>query len=706
MDGRTSVQYLPGVGPKKAALLAKLGIATVGDLLWHVPRAWIDRSRITPLDELIPGSVQTAIGVIRQVEAPATRRRSALVEAEIADDTGTAWAVWFNQPYLASRLVPGRKVMVSGPVRQHDFGLGDRRGREGGIRSADNQFVHPELEILGDEGPERALTGGRIVPVYDLTAGVTQRMLRSWVRVALDRLSGNLPDPLPPESLGRLGLPALGWAFERVHYPEATGEADRARDRLAFHEFLLLQLAFGLVRGRREQPRSAEPLRPAGTLGRPLRARLPFQLTAGQEEVLSEILRDLARDRPMNRLLQGDVGSGKTIVAALACLAAVEAGAQAAYLAPTEILASQQAELLDGWFTPLGIRTGLLLGRTRAAERRIRLAALAAGEIRVMVGTHALLEDPVEFQKLGLIVVDEQHRFGVLQRARLREKGLWPHCLVMSATPIPRTLSLTLHGDLDVSLLREMPAGRQPPRTRLVDERRRDRMFDWIADRLRQGDRAFFVYPLVEESEQLDLRDATRMAETIARHPAFAGIAVGLLHGRLKGEAKADAIARFRSGETPCLVTTTVVEVGVDIPRATIMVVEHAERFGLSQLHQLRGRVGRGGGASHVFLMKPARGEGSAQRLRVLVRESDGFRVAEEDLRLRGPGDLLGTAQHGLPDLKAADLVRDPALLLQARHEAERILASDADLSHKEHRLLRGAVLERWGERMPLVSVG
>lgn len=692
MEANTPAQFLPGIGPRRAALLQKLGIETVWDLLWHLPRAFSDRSHLTPLARLVPGLDQTAVGEVVDTGAPRTRRRMGLFEAALQDESGVALAVWFHAPYLAEQMRRGARVLVSGPVRMH-----------GGMR----QFMHPEYEILPPGAPPSGLAGGRIVPVYPLTGGLTQKMLRTWIRLALDEAGAQLEDPLPEESRERLKLPGFAWALERAHFPRALPESARARDRLAFDEFLFLQLAFGLVRGNRSQLRTARPLRAAGgLLEQRLRAALPFRLTQGQEDVLREIRLDLGRDRPMNRLLQGDVGSGKTVVAALACLIAVESGEQAVYLAPTEILALQQQALLRDWFSPLGIRTAGLLGRTKAKERRETLAGLVSGEIQVVVGTHALLEDPVEFRRLGLIVVDEQHRFGVLQRARLREKGPWPHCLVMSATPIPRTLSLTLHGDLDVSVLREMPAGRLPPRTRLVPESKRDDLLRWVGERLREGERAFFVYPLVEESEQLDLRDATRMAETLGRHPGLAGIQIGLLHGRMKGEEKERAIAAFREGATPCLVTTTVVEVGVDIPKATIMVVEHPERFGLSQLHQLRGRVGRGGGVSHVFLLQPPDGGPGLRRLRVLEKEHDGFRVAEEDLRLRGPGDLLGTAQHGLPELKAADLVRDPGILLAAREEAARVLGADPGLTHPSRASLRREVLKRHGARMPLLDIG
>jgi ATP-dependent DNA helicase RecG len=705
MDPNTQVQYLKGVGPRKASLLKRLEVQTVRDLLWHLPRAWLDRSRLTPLPQLVPGAQQTAVAMVRSARLRRARGGMTIFEADLEGDGGHASAAWFNQPFLADRIRPGQFLLLSGQVRV------DQDAR---------QFTHPEYEILADGGTDDALSGGRIVPVYPLTAGLTQRMLRVLVRAALDEAAVHLRDPLPPALRERLCLPDLSWALERVHFPVAPEDADKARDRLAFDEFAALQLAFGLARRRRDRAEAAIPLCPAGLLQQQLRTALPFALTDGQEHVLSEILADMARPGPMNRLLQGDVGSGKTVVAALAILAAAEVGVQSAYLAPTEILAAQQAQLFEQWFGPLGVKSALLLGRTPAAERRRLHAALAAGEIAVLVGTHAILGVGVEFSRLGFVVVDEQHRFGVLQRQRLRDKGehgavvgeraaaageVSPHCLVMSATPIPRTLSLTLYGDLDVSLLREMPAGRVSPITRLVDDRRRAPMLRWIADRLREGERAFFVHPLVEESELVDLRDATSAVEELKQHPSFAGIEIGLLHGRMKGPEKDLVVQRFRDGKVPCLVTTTVVEVGVDIPRATIMVIEHPDRFGLSQLHQLRGRIGRGGGASHLFLMASAKGPAHA-RLQVLVRHADGFQVAEEDLRLRGPGEFLGTAQSGLPRFRVADLVRDRDLPVRARAEAERILAEDPDLTAPEHAELRALVQYLYGARMRLYEVG
>lgn len=714
MDPNTPIQYLRGVGPRRAALLKRLEVQTVRDLLWHLPRAWLDRSRLTPLSQLVPGAQQTAVAMVRSAQLRRVRGGMTIFEAGVEGNGGHASAAWFNQPFLAERIRPGQLLLLSGQVRV------DRNVR---------QFTHPEYEILAEGGIDDALSGGRIVPVYPLTTGLTQRMLRLLVRAALDEAAVHLRDPLPSALRERLGLPDLAWALERVHFPVAPEDADTARDRLAFDEFAALQLAFGLARRRRDRAEAAIPLCSPGLLQQQLRSALSFTLTGGQERVLAEILADMARPGPMNRLLQGDVGSGKTVVAALAILVAAEAGVQSAYLAPTEILAAQQAQLFEQWFGPLGVKSALLLGRTPAAERRRLRSALASGEIAVLVGTHAILGVGVEFSRLGLVVVDEQHRFGVLQRQTLRDKGeraaagkderaaagkderaaaageVSPHCLVMSATPIPRTLSLTLYGDLDLSLLREMPAGRVPPITRLVDDRRRAPMLRWIAERLRAGERAFFVHPLVEESELIDLRDATSAAEELRHHPSFAGIEIGLLHGRMKGPEKDRVVQRFRDGEAPCLVTTTVVEVGVDIPRATIMVIENPDRFGLSQLHQLRGRVGRGGGESHVFLMAPAKGPAHG-RLRVLVRHADGFHVAEEDLRLRGPGEFLGTAQHGLPRFRVADLIRDRDLPVRARAEAERILAADPDLSYPEHAELRSLVRYLYGERMRLYEVG
>lgn len=734
LDPTTPVQFLPGVGPIRAQRLARLGIATVEDLLWHVPRAHADRSEVVPAAKLVSGIVQTTVGTVVQTRSRRTGRGFAIFEADLkTDDASRLTAVWFNQPYLASTIRAGRRLLLNGKVESD-------RMRHVRMQSPEYELLDEGVSNAGTAGGkveprpaerqprtttrtspvsvtrakrdaiptgERPLHGGRIVPLYPLTAGVSQKQVRQWIQSALVQLGPSLVDPLPSAWASRLRLPGLLQAFERVHFPESADDVERARTRLAFDEFLAAQLAFGLVKRTHAEAGFATPLVGTGELETAFRSRLPFALTQGQESVLAEIRSDLMGDRAMNRLLQGDVGSGKTVVAALAAVIAIESGAQVAYMAPTEILAQQQGEAFQRWLLPLGRRARALLGRTRTSERREILAELSQGWLDVLVGTHALLEDWVSFRRLGLVVVDEQHRFGVVQRGRLRGKSSLPHCLVMSATPIPRTLSLTLYGDLDLSLLTEMPPGREPPRTHLVPPTKRDQMLGFVADLCRRGERVFFIYPLVQESEQIDLRDATNMAEELRAHHDFQGVRVGLLHGRMKGEEKDAAIERFRDGSTPCLVSTTVVEVGVNIPEATAMVVEHPERFGLSQLHQLRGRVGRGGGTSHFLMAAPGSLSREARaRLEVLVRESNGFRVAEADLETRGPGDMLGTAQHGLPRFRVGDLIRDPELLVRAREVAQEILTKDPDLSGSDNRGLRALVKRRHGQGMSLFQVG
>ncbi|MBK8231839.1 MAG: ATP-dependent DNA helicase RecG [Candidatus Eisenbacteria bacterium] len=703
------LQFLKGVGPERARRLERLGLATLRDLLWYPPKGYMDRSRVVPLDRLVPGAEQTALVRAGNGRLSGGRGRMPVFELPLRDETGEASAVWFGQAYLARTLTLGASLLVHGKVRLHaePTGVG-RRGRPG------LQFQNPEYELLGSGDADETLQGGRIVPLYGLTQGITQKSLRVLVHAALEAIGDGLVDPLPREMRGRLLLPALIDAIRALHYPETNEQAELARRRLAYDELLALQLALGWVKRARAAstaapPRRTEPnprFRRDALVARFVEA-LPYRLTGGQERVWLEIRRDLDESTPMNRLLQGDVGSGKTVVAALACLAAIEGGQQAAYLAPTEILAEQQMQSLQRWFGPLGLKVGLLLGRTGTRERAELRSALQRAEIDVVVGTHALLEQEVEFARLGLVVVDEQHRFGVLQRARLRDKAGAPHCLVMSATPIPRSLAMTLYGDLDLSLLDEMPPGRRPPETRLVPPEKRRDMLRWMTARARRGERIYIVCPLVEESELIDLKAATEMAEELRGDPLFRGLEIGLLHGRMAGDEKQAVLGRFRSGGTTVLVSTTVIEVGVDVPEATIMVVEHPERFGLAQLHQLRGRVGRGGGDSFFFLALSARiGRESMERLRVLKREASGFAVAEADLRLRGPGEVLGTAQHGLPPFRIADLTRDMELLVRAQQEAARIQERDPALESPEHRPLRAWVHRLYASRMPLFEVG
>jgi ATP-dependent DNA helicase RecG len=551
------------------------------------------------------------------------------------------------------------------------------------------QIANPEFELLGQGTQPRLPAEARITPVYPLTAGLSQRILRRLVGAALAEIPDDTVDPIPPAIRERFDLMPRVDAWHSLHFPATLEEAEDATRRLAFEELLLLQLLLGRLRASRAR-RTRRPLfDPDSQVAERILASLPFRLTAGQEEALGEILHDLSGTTPAARLLQGDVGCGKTVVAAIACASVAAAGSQACFLAPTEVLAIQHGETLGRLLEPAGIAPLQLLGRTPAAERREVLTALADGSAGVIVGTHALLEPDVRFRDLGLVVVDEQHRFGVYQRLALREKGTDPHTLVMSATPIPRTLSLTLYGDLEVTTIRGIPPGRTPILTRLVPRDHWDRLLVFVAERLRKGDQAFFVYPLVEESDRLELRDATRMRQEIAAHPAFRELRVGLLHGRVDPNEREATLTGLRDGSIQAVVATTVIEVGIDLPRATVMVVEHPERFGLAQLHQLRGRIGRAPGRTpYCFLMEPEGDQPIADRIRILTRESDGFRIAEEDLRLRGAGELVGARQTGLPRMRIADLIRDASLIPPSRECADTILEADPGLTDPLHRLL------------------
>jgi ATP-dependent DNA helicase RecG len=674
------VRLLRGVGPQRADLLGKMGIGSVRDLLLHLPRAYLDRTTILPISELRPGADATTIARIVSLSLRRPRGRIRDVTARLRDDTGDMTAIWFNAPYLTRLLHAGDRLLLSGR-------LSFWRGL---------QLVHPEFEILPGEEEGEEETPARIVPVYPSTAGLGQRAIRSLVGRAMGEVA-LLEDPLPEGITRRLGFPPRPEALRMIHLPLSIEEAEHGRTRLAFEEILFLQLLLQRARRLRTAAATAHRLDGAGARLEEIRLALPYRLTAGQEGALGDILGDLTRDRPALRLLQGEVGSGKTVVAAMACAWAAGSGAQAGFLLPTEVLALQQQAVLARLLEPAGCRVSLLLGRTPAAERRRILEDLRSGKIELLVGTHAVLEEDVRFQKLGLVVVDEQHRFGVLQRLRLLEKGPSPHLLVMSATPIPRTLALAYYGDLEITSIREIPPGRTPIRTRLVDRDRWDEMLLFVGGRLRNGQQAFFVYPLVEESERIDLRDATRMHKEISSHPALRGLEIALLHGRTPAEERERILRGLSEGRIAGLVATTVIEVGIDLPRATVMVVEHPERFGLSQLHQLRGRIGRAPGETPYFFLVREDGPaaGDPERLSVLVRESDGFRIAEEDLRLRGPGELLGTRQTGLPAMKIADLSRDATLLSEARAVAEEILSHDPNLDRPEGERLWREILRQ-----------
>ena len=673
----TPLGQVRGIGPRTATRLAQLGLFVVRDLVHHYPRDYLDYANLVRIQGLEVGRTATIVAQVRRCHAFTSPRNPnlSILELQLADATGRIRVSRFfagrrfaSPGWLKAqqRLFPvGASVAVSGLVKQTPFGPA---------------FQDPLIEVLETpHSPVQSRQIGRLIPVYGLTEGLAADRMREAVAAVLPAVA-RWPDPLPTSLRQAEGLLERPMALEQIHAPACAEQLQRSRHRLVFDEFLLLQL--GLLQRRRDlTSRTAPVLRPLaqGALMQRFLDLLPFALTAAQQRVLAEIRADLASEHPMARLVQGDVGSGKTVVAVAALLTALDAGCQGALMAPTEVLAEQHYAKLCSWLPQLHVSCALVTGSTPARRRRQLLADLANGQLQMLVGTHALLEDPVQFARLGLVVVDEQHRFGVHQRDRLLSKGLQPHLLTMTATPIPRTLALSLHGDLDVSQIDELPPGRTPVRTELLGASERDRAHALIRDEVAKGQRAYVVLPLVEESEKLDLRSAVEVHRQLAEE-VFPDLAVGLLHGRMASADKQEALEGFAAGRTQILVSTTVVEVGVDVPEASVMVIEHAERFGLAQLHQLRGRVGRGAAASHCLLIHGGRNALSRQRLEILVRSQDGFEIAEMDLRLRGPGQVLGTRQSGLPDLALASLTDDGEILERARQMAQRICREDPEL--------------------------
>ena len=656
--------------------LEALGIETEGDLLEHFPHSHSNRE-LVPAAQLAIGQEGTVAVTVRTVSVkPMRNRRQKRVEARVFDESGPLVAVWFNQPWIARELSEGTHVLLHGKLRQR------------------NQFWVKNHELLNGSAPVHTL--GR-VPVHPATKGITPERLRALVSEARPLMRA-VVEPLPARLRIEEGLAERPAVLEAVHFPETEEDEQEARTRLAFEELFLLQLAVAGRRRARREGRKARPLAARGVVVDRWRWSLPFELTGDQERAIGEIDADLARERPMQRLLMGEVGSGKTAVALAAMLRAVENGAQGAFMAPTETLAEQHHRTLDsllGGHMPVE----LLTGSTSAARRRELLDRLGSGELQLVVGTHALIEDPVEFRDLAVVVVDEQHRFGVRQRAALDAKapdGLAPHALHMTATPIPRTLSLTAYGDLDATTLRELPRGRQPVETHVVDgARARARAYERIREEIAAGRQCFVVCPLVEESEALQATAATAEFERL-RTTGFADQRVELIHGQMPSKQKGAAMEKFAAGEADVLVATSVIEVGIDVPNATVMLIEAAERYGLSQLHQLRGRVGRGEHSSLCILF----GDPALPRLEAIANERDGFRLAEIDLQLRGAGEVLGTRQHGLPVFKVARLPEDDDLHVRARDRADQIMVEDPRLEQPEHALLREAVVGRFGSEL------
>jgi len=687
---RTALGDLPGVGPQRAKTLAKLGLGTIEDaLVQHLPLRHEDRSRIIPLGRVSVGEARTCAGTIAGISPPPRGRPRMPLVVMIRDVSGFLNCAWFNQPYLARVFKRGQRLIVHGRVQP--YGRGPL------------QMLVKDYEVAED-GPDEMLHTGRLVPVYPLTEGLTQRPLRRLMKRLVDGWADQLDDPLPERVRAGRALLPLPQAIRGAHFPETQEEQAAAHRRLVFDDFFLLEVGLA-IRRHREGRRRGLAMNPPGALVRRLRASLPYTLTAAQERVWGEIRTDMAEPYPMSRLLQGDVGSGKTVVAALAILTAIEAGYQAALMAPTEILAEQHMITLSQLLGPLGVRVVLLTGALKGKARQEAVGAVEGGQAACAIGTHALVQGSVGFKRLGLAVIDEQHRFGVAHRAALRGKGESPDVLVMTATPIPRTLALTLYGDLDVSVLDELPPGRRPVVTVARGESKRRGIYDFLRKQIGEGRQVYVVCPLVEESEASDLRAATEMAERLQRE-VFPDRRVGLIHGRLGIQDKERVMREFKDGAVHVLVSTTVIEVGIDVPNASVMLVEHAERFGLSQLHQLRGRVGRGSWKSYCILLAGSSSEDAQRRIAAVTGTNDGFRLAEVDLELRGPGDFFGTRQSGLPEFRVADLLRDGAMLEEARREAFALVHADPQLAASEHRGLRGALLARWRGKLDLAGIG
>lgn len=659
----TPVQYLKGAGPRRAETLARLEIRTILDLLHHFPRAWADRSHLGTIATAEVGADLTLLATVRRVDVPRRAGRADTV-VTLEDGTGVLSAIWFGQPYMKRYFEVGQQLMLSGTVGFHDR----------------KRLSNPEWEVWTEEGDSSHV--GRIVPIYPSTAGMSQRVLRGLVRQALEICLDRMEETLPHPILEAEHLPGRREALAAIHFPERMEAVEAARRRFIFEEALEIQMLLRWVRLERESRRPGIEYPAESPLADRLEASLPFQLTADQQTVLAEIKADMQRPTPMGRLLQGDVGSGKTVVALLAAARAVDAGYQAAIMAPTEVLAEQHRVTFERLATPLGIRVVRLTGQVKAAERARVLAEIRSGEAGIAVGTHALIQEGVEFHNLGLVVVDEQHRFGVLQRADLKTKGRTPDLLAMTATPIPRTLYLTKAADLSLSQIRTRPAGRGKVVTRVAGERNRDKVYEVIRREIDKGRQAYVVYPIIDESEKIDLKAATRMISMMETNPVFAGVRLGLLHGRLKAAEKSAVLDAFRAGLIDLLVTTTVIEVGIDVPNATIMVIEHPERFGLSQLHQLRGRIGRGSETSYCILIEESAGSAGHERLRLFETTLDGFILAEADLRFRGAGSILGVRQSGPAGigLKIVDPIRDEAVLERAHAMAHRLAAADPQL--------------------------
>ncbi len=683
-----SVRFMKGVGPHRAGSLASLGVETLRDLVHYFPMRHEQHGPTVAIEDLQLDQTQAVVGKVLRAKLIGVGRASR-IQAAIGDQTGRMHVTWFSAPWMLEKLTGGAWVKIRGKVKLY----------------ADwPQMVNPEIEFLSTPIPTEAAEQQRLLPVYRATEGITSKQIDQIVRRGWKMAAPQIEEWYDAPYRTQRKLLPRRLAMQRLHWPDTPTQLAEARHRLAYDELLLLQLAVAIRRWHVREGRQAPAMPLSATIDERIRRRFPFKFTAAQDRAVREIVGDMGKSVAMNRLLEGDVGSGKTAVALYASLLAIAHRWQVTVIAPTEILAEQHYNRICEYLKGSRVRHGLLTGSTGAKVRRGLLKAAASGELDILVGTHALLEQDVEFARLGLVIVDEQHRFGVRQRATLRGKGHAPHYMVMTATPIPRTLAMTLFGDLDISVIDKMPPGRQPVRTRLMARGDEPAAFRFVKTRIEAGEQAFVVYPLINEAEDLPLRAATEEFERLKKF-YFADTPIGLLHGRMPAAEKQKVMDAFVAGRTKVLVATTVVEVGIDVPRATVMLVQHAERYGLAQIHQLRGRVGRRNLPGHCVLLADTSSEQALERLRVLTSTTDGFAVAEADLRMRGPGELIGLRQHGLPELQVADLSKDMELLMEARRDAQALVARDPRLRSPALAAIREELRRRVGQVIGLIDV-
>lgn len=692
-DLRSSVQYLHGVGPKRAKILESIDITSIFDLISYYPFRYEDRSRLKLIAQIVDGEEATIQALIVKQRIARTRR-GPLLTLLISDGTSEALVVCFNQFYLKNILNEGKAIVLNGRFKRKTLKNG---------RSARPEISNFTYEVLTKD-EEDLIHTNRIVPIYNITKNLNMRFLRALIKHTIDDYGSAFREILDKELKKRQDLCDYSFALKNIHFPKDLQAQSLARERLVFDEFFLLELSFAVARAKNKKLTGITFKIPEGFVEN-FEKNLPFKFTTSQKKVISEIIQDMQDVKPMNRLLQGDVGCGKTIVALLAAYLAAENGYQTAFMAPTEILAGQHFININNYLKQFGIRSGLLISGTAPKEKKKILGSLRSGEIDLIIGTHALIEDNVDFKKLGLIIIDEQHKFGVLQRMKLRSKGVDPDVLVMTATPIPRTLALTCYGDLDFSVIDELPPGRKKVTTVFYKEKDRQEAQELLKKEISSGRQAYIVYPLVEESEKIDLKAATEEFEKLKK--IYPGSRLGLIHGRLSSAEKEKIMFDFKDKKLDILVATTVIEVGIDVPNASIMLIEHSERFGLSQLHQLRGRVGRGANESFCILLAGIKISNEAKkRIRIFEKTNDGFKIAEEDLQLRGPGEFMGTRQHGISFFKIADIIKDSQVLFRARNEAFDLVKIDPGLSEQKNKLLKETMLMTYKDKQDLSKIG